>query len=766
MIRMLIVSLVLIIGTTALRSQEHPILFKSNPSGDNTVTTHVSVVPIPLPEVMQPRREAVTMFAKPDIADGNVVATVNETELLFEGEDLILRIDPLGTKVERIDTPAPLSADAQQALEECPLWLRDQLLLKLRLLTPRGLDDDFARLITSAAEHLKDEIAFTIANSSLQTLTDSRFSSARDMLVRNAEFIYMVADSLNYVKLVEHGSYAQRDYYTTTTYRIYDSVTQDTIWSEIPRDYYYWYIVHPKLDQEGVYVTDNGSDNSGQRTYGYSWRDFLWNNPDPTHDYQQVNITTSKGTVGTIQRFGDLMKQPTVLWDRRENYLPFNRAFTPGQTALDMLGNWASRALPVDVTLPRAFQPNQVIMKHNGMCNEDAFLVAGACRTALIPLVYLGCHAEDHVFGSVWDNGWHHYEFFRGGLAVNGNQFYGITNMLKRGSYGWTISMVEATRPDGYPFSLTANYADTCTVQLTVTDTLGNPMEGTMVQLYAPAGTGYRPCMHLYTNSSGVVEFGAGAGKRYLANLYHPKYGWSPPDSLRAYYLSQSNFTAGARYNLTVPYPHIRRASDAPAIQPPAVPGTYSVLLTSDGAQVVSGVNTRDGQRSRFYRREADGGGMLSAMLLNSQNYDLRTQGQAFTCLAYAPSMQAGAWATPVPADEVTYLVLRNRAEVNILEEMKVRIDLYDGIVTSIDRPTPERLTNIDVSPHPVTTSCVFRTAEQVRRIEIVDILGHSIAELNSPWVWQPSTSVKAGLYFARVYTASGIHMKKLMLVR
>ncbi len=56
-------------------------------------------------------------------------------------------------------------------------------------------------------------------------------------------------------------SITDKDYYTTTKYRIYDPVQEDTIWSEIPRDYYYWYIVHPKLDQEGLYIKDNNNDN-------------------------------------------------------------------------------------------------------------------------------------------------------------------------------------------------------------------------------------------------------------------------------------------------------------------------------------------------------------------------------------------------------------------------------------------------------------------------------------------------------------------------
>ncbi|MBN1449022.1 MAG: hypothetical protein JXA28_13915 [Bacteroidetes bacterium] len=759
--------LFLILATSAA-AQQYPLIIRGDGDLPSSVLSLTEVHPLPLPTVMPPLMSQARDHWLMRRMDGNVLAARDEADILFEGETLVLRIDPAGKRIERVGATPELSGEAQQALEEVPDWLRPQLLLKLRLLAARGADDDFARLITTAEERIKDEVAFTIACSSMQTLTESRFGLDRGMLVRNAAFIYQIADSLQYVRLVESGSYAARNYYTTTEYRIYDPVAQDTVWKQIPRDVYYWYIVHPKMDQEGVYVADNNNDNSGQRTYGYSWREFIWNNPDPAHDYQPVNITTSKGTVTSIPRFGELMKQPRVLWDRRETYLTFNRDFGPGQTALDMLGNWASRAVPVDVRLPRAFQPNQILMKHNGNCNEDAFLVAGACRTALIPIVYLGCHAEDHVFGSVWDEGWHHYEFFRGGLSESGNQFYGITNMLPGGSYGWDISMVEATRPDGYPFNMTAGYADTCTFRLTITDTLGNPMEGTMVQLYAPNiyGQGYRPCMHFYTNSSGVVEFGAGAGKRYLVNLHHPVYGWSPEDSTRAYFLTQANSAKGALYNVNVSYPHVRRTSNAPSVQPPAVPGPYSVFLTSRGSQIVTGVNIRDSQRSRFHRWEAQGGGMIEALLLDAVNYDAWSRGAPFTALAYSPTLEMGAWATPVSDTEERWLVLRNRAEANILEHADLRIELYDAVVTHME-PVPEPVAiHVDIHPHPVTASCVFRSDIPLQRVEIVDVLGNRISELSAPWRWQPAPSLEAGMYFARIHTSTGMQVRKLLLVR
>jgi hypothetical protein len=245
--------------------------------------------------------------------------------ILNSGEYSAIEVDLQNKTINAINPKLNLSAESVQALEEAPVWLRDQLKLKLMLLNKTMKDAAYAKLILQAPENLKDEVAFTVANMSYQSLTDSRFALDKEMIIRNAELIYKIADSLQYVKLVEHGAYGDKDYYTTTTYKIFDPEKNDTIWSEIPKEYYYWYIVHPKLDKEGVYVADNSNDSYGMRTYGYSWREFLWFNPDSTHNYMPINITTSKGSVKDIPRLGELMKQAKFLWRREQTYFPFGR---------------------------------------------------------------------------------------------------------------------------------------------------------------------------------------------------------------------------------------------------------------------------------------------------------------------------------------------------------------------------------------------------------------------------------------------------------
>ena len=100
----------------------------------------------------------------------------------------------------------------------------------------------------------------------------------------------------------------------------------------------------------------------------------------------------------------------------------FNREFKPTDDAMNVLGNWCSQCIPMDVTSTddyRPSQPNHIAWKHIGNCHEDALLVAAAARTCLIPLMHIGDFCDDHVWGMFNDvsTKWHHCEFFRGGCS-------------------------------------------------------------------------------------------------------------------------------------------------------------------------------------------------------------------------------------------------------------------------------------------------------------------------------------------------------------
>ncbi len=739
-----------------------------------------SIQAIPLPNnIIQPKHiKPVFLDNKREyynyLQKNDVLKTMNKKTLLQNGEYSAYVLDTRDESVEYLRPTFSLSETAQNALQIVPLWLENQLEYKLRLLATRNLDDDFAQLILDAPIEQKDEVAFVIAYMSFQSLTDSRFLSDKEMILRNAEMIYNVDDSLQYVDKVEYGSFEARDYYTTTKYRIFDPQQNDTIWSEIPKEIYYFYVVHPKLDQEGVYVKDNAGSQE-QRTYGYEWRHYIWSNPDTNFNYQPVNITTSKGTVDSIQRFGEMMKQPKILWDREKTYFPFGRAFLPTDHALDVIGNWASRALPVDVTLPRSFQPNQILMKHNGMCNEDAFLTAAACRTALIPIIYLGTWSMDHVFGAFYDEGWNHYEFFRGGLQPNGNSAYGITNMIEGGSYGWDDALVEGFRPDGFPINLIENYANTCNFNVSVTDTLGNPVEGAKLIIYAgPSAYSTNPAQAgtIWTDFNGNAKFKAGEKKTYLVQIYHPKYGWAPSDSTKAFYLTSSQTTANSTYNVIIPYSNIKIQYLEPENLTPPETADYGIHLKWNVQDILTAINSRDGQRSRFYKWNEENKGEISFFLCDSANYEKFKSKNEFTAYSFEQLTEGGDVKITLPNAGKWYAIFSNHNSTNFLQFIESDIELIkDAEFSSVENNITQN-PRFTISPNPANDYITIKynqIYEAVANLKILNSIGEIVYESNLEGNKNfiiDTKQFQSGIYYCIFNTGKGSSVQKFVIVK
>lgn len=674
----------------------------------NGEASHKEGIYLPQYDVQARENHSIFLRNAPAMVKGGLVNDVIKSSAaklaLPPAGHFVFELDTRAESIAPIDPTTQICDKAKQAILEAPLWLEDQLTLKLQLLAKSSYDDDFAQLILDAPQKMKDEVAFFIAYTSFETLTDPRFISDKEMIIRNAEMIYNVDDSLQYVDIVEHDA-QDRNYYTTTKYRIYDPQKQDTIWSEIPREMYYFYIVCAKMDQEGVYVKDN-SGVAEQRTWGIEWRKYIWENPDPAHDYTQVNKTTSKGSIITIPRFADVMKKPRILWNRTKTYYPFNRPFEDDDHALDVLGNWASRALPVDVTLPRSFQPNQILMKHDGMCNEDAFLVTAACRTALIPTIYLGTWSEDHVFSAIWDGDWHHYEFFRGGLQPNAPDAFGITNMTERGSYGWKNAYVDGFRPDGFPLNFTKYYADTCQFIIKVTDSLGNPMEGAMLTFYASNtynAQSYLPAGKVWTDANGVAKITVGANKRYRIQASHPKYGTNPPDANQVFILLNSATAVNRVYTVALPYSHIKMKNSAPASDALPESGAYGFHARWSVRDILSGANPHDSQRSRFYFWNDSSKGEISFFVCDSANYEKFRKNQDYTAYEFNRLTSGGDVVYALPGEGKWYVVFSNKDFASYYQFLDMSVDLTRDALSARDAQATNR--EITIAPNPASHS-------------------------------------------------------------
>lgn len=700
----------------------------------------------------------------------DVLANLTASELLFPNEYAAIELNTSAKTISFIRPNYSFNIKAYQAIERAPVWLSADLHRQFRKLRIYSLDDDFAQLILNAPEHLVDEVAFQIANLSLETLRDSRFRATMNLLIDNASFLYKSADSLQYVKLVEYGSFESKDYYTTTKYRIKSG--NDTIWYEIPRDIYYWYVVMPKIDREGVYEQDLIS-STQFRTYGYFWRQYLWNNPSQDYDYTKVNITTLKGSIDTIQRLGALLKIPKVLWDRNQTYFPFKRSFDPGDHALDVIGNWASRAIPIDAKGNRPFEPNQIIYEHDGNCHEDALLVAAACRTALIPIIHLNTNGEDHAFGAIYDNGkWYHYEFFRGGFSeVINPSFAGITNLMKGGSYSWTTSVVQGTRPDGYRINHTDEYTSKLSqLEFSVSDKNGKAVDGAKIILWCspgPYSSGWVSKIGwIWTDHTGTAKITVGAGKKYAFQVYHPNFGYLP-DQTNAYVINQTNAVSSQTYygNACFSNKEMPEILSGNQLNLPTT-ADYGVHVRFTANNIIAGIYDEDVQKSQFaYRNDSDGN--ITFFLVDEANYFKFQNKQPFDYYFPVKNFNSGNINLPLPAPGKWYAVFSNQEATVNYQQLQVQGELLqNAIFQNTHNILPQSSTF--VFPNPFSGKCYLNLSGQhVKQIEIFNLFGKKVQVLDgSENSWIPDHNLPAGNYLIKIILENRIWVQHVLYLK
>ncbi len=726
-------------------------------------------IAVPMPEGFIKRQEPETaheMLFPGNTFLNDTLQEINVSETIFSSKFAAFEIDTENEKLTFISSQEELPAVCKQAIDEAPNWMEKDLTIQMHRLSDREI---YAQMILDAEQKIKDEVAFQTAYMSEESLKHSRFVKDRDLLVKNAELIYEYADSLKYVRLKERGNFESGDYYTTTEYRIKDGQNGEIIWSEIPCEYYYRYVVSPKVHQEGVYSSDASDQN--QRTYDFFWREYIWQNPAGDYDYKQVNKTTSEGSIDTIRRFGELAQIPEVLWDRTPKYLEFGREYNNNQTALDMFGNWASRAIPVDAQLPRAVQPNQALYEHNGNCGEDAYLVAGMLRTALIPNIYLLSSGEDHAFGSIWDDGWHHYEFFRGGLSEQGNDFYGITNMLPRGSYGWTTSVVNGTQIDGGLISFTDQYIEpdkkTAALLLHLADSEGNPVDGARLTVYCyPNPYGNMAISgHAWSDRNGDVKIEVGPGVRYLGQLYHKDLGYLPHKDSLFYITGNSNAGSGRKYEGTVNFKPNSNLDPLPVNEITGLPreSDIGININFTSHELIVAQNHTDVQRSVFRRWKQESAGAVNYFLCDEDNFNKFKSGDSFDAYYSHKNISDGSNLYAIPRDGKWYLILSNKYATSNYQHIEAECLLMKGEITDVEELSSED-SNITVYPNPFNSRCHFRSDGNIDRMEIYDTFGNKIETLDEmPYIWPPDSNNPAGLYIIKAYSGGSVRTAKII---
>jgi hypothetical protein len=370
--------------------------------------------------------------------------------------------------------------------------------------------DRFADLIVNAEPKLRDEIAFSIAHASPDILKRMNDTQAQS-LVENAEYIYIIDEYLDYADLLE------KDDYTTV---VYNTLTESgEVHREIPRDIYYWYIVHPHVTDENVgYVSPENGSMWDPEDGGRFWREYLFYHadanypPDPGTGHQYPDTPPP--------RLKDILEGIDLFFNDTKYFAPPDRDPYFGEHAVIRVSNWVGKTLALNeqesADGERPIQPVRIAHHHNGNCGELQDLTIAAARTALIPAKGVSLLGEDHVWIEFYENGWHQWDNYwsdGGSVIANYNTYWG--GWGERGGSGifsWdgdddTEQVTERYLPDDVE----------TTVTFKVRDRNGNPVDGARILvgshwLLKTGGDLYKvtvpfPSIWDYTDLNGEVTF-------------------------------------------------------------------------------------------------------------------------------------------------------------------------------------------------------------------------------------------------------------------
>ncbi len=683
------------------------------------------------------------------------------------GESYVLCFDHKTGLLEEIPVEEELSDAAIQALQMAPKWLYDDLKDSFRRLG--DMQDTYANLILSAQDPYIDEIAFQVAHIAPETLSDTQVFLYLHLLVENAELLYEIDQYLDYVDIVDSTQSGDPDdYYSTTRYRVISD--GDTILVTIPKEYYYWYIVHPKISDEDVKMTDEASER--QATYGYFWREYLFFDPSTAYSY----------TEGGYPLLKDCLDSTTVLWDGQRHDLPFARPFEAADLALDVLGNWTSQIVPVMAIGNRPVQPNQIACEHDGNCGELQDLLCAAGRTALIPSLCTMDICEDHVWGEFyWDDIWHPYQVDRGGggTHIDNN---GIAYDVDRGG-SKQVSSIWDWRPDGYGWTVTGTYSDSCYLVATVHDFNGNPVDGARVRLYVEPlwGGDLYVTTWGYADADGRCEFELGDHHDFYARVQSDLGDYPMPSGGVVKIIDMS--LGGQTYLKAFTVPEVIDGFQAEGAEWPQNPwDQYKVEINLDVPQETGyGINLYDG--NTFAQKAWPG--RVDFFVCDSTNYALFAAGEPFQAHEVSCDLASMELTFPFPAEADWYLVFTSQYMVTNSEKLIVAVDLYENVPTAREEEiallTPQSYSLSQNFPNPFNpvTEINYQLPERARvLLNVYNTLGQKVStlvdeqkEAGSYMVsWdgtdERGTAVASGIYFYRLSAGEFVENKKMVLLR
>ncbi|MFC1588579.1 FG-GAP-like repeat-containing protein, partial [Planctomycetota bacterium] len=410
---------------------------------------------------------------------------------------------------------------------ELPSWkfLRGEVIFKvedyftrchLECSPLRGMRDQealaaFTESLAGAENHLLDEAAFAIAGTPTEMLrTIARMENA-DLMVENARCIYDIAGKLPYTSIKEKADYTTLEY-----------TGADGNKKEIPRDIYYWWVVHPRISYDIPARIDISYWLKSHKDYGIMETPWLKHKVGLKMYDHGPNSHFWRKYIPDCKRYGDSLLDVVT------------QAKTM-QEAAYLLSDWLCTKNPGPFMRYGFYtqdgQPLVIFMKHYGSCGELSMTATTCARTALIPIASVAINGGDHAWAEFWlDREWHQWDLGNepNGLGYPWNSSEGFTHRgavprvsRRRGDDLRVTSTQTVANPEGVGYTSSGRgYTDVGTFDVKIVDGNNYPVEGALVVVRSH-GYSYRIADYDYSNPQGMCYFALGKAPKgkYTINV-------------------------------------------------------------------------------------------------------------------------------------------------------------------------------------------------------------------------------------------------------
>ncbi|MDO9578493.1 MAG: T9SS type A sorting domain-containing protein [Candidatus Cloacimonadales bacterium] len=672
-------------------------------------------------------------------AEWNLVDSLSFIKTLTSGEQCYVTVQSNTNFLISIIPPNNLTDDAETAVSIAPNWLKTDLRDNFN-----RLDEDtqnlYANLIINATYPLIDEICFEVAHTAPQTLSSSMNTQ---VLIENVEYIYMMDNFFEYVEIVD---YEGDDYYSTAVYQVEEEGIIQEI--EMPREIYYWHIVHPKLHKEVPNYINPDTGAPADPPTGVFWRDFLMNQNDAGYPMLRTCLDTCQ-----------------VLWKCQQN--------TVDNGAVGAVTQWIQDVMTFQSN-PHHDQPVRIYRQHIGTCSVHSYLTSGAGRAALIPTVVDVMYSNDHKVNQFWDRRWVCWEPVN--TWIDYPEVYdtwgGVSNVAS--SFIW--------RGDSFIWDITEQHTLVCTLNANVTDSNGNPVDGARIKIYSTPCVSWG-CTAGWTDFNGQKQFILGDDRTYTAQVTS-SIGNYPASGMETVI---TNSGAGIYYNWNVTLPGTMPSLDISSASPPANPtDDYRLVVEYElPKEILYGVNLDD--NNEFSKSNTPG--HIDFFICDENNFVEYMAGQSFEAFEINHNNPGNTSDFVLPSSDSWYAVFSNEEKINMTQELLVTMKLYQNMPSSIQEDEVKKIfsqltlySNYPNPFNPTTTISFSLNTENTEDTELViyNVKGQKIKTFyllpngglgTRCVVWngtdENNQPVSSGIYFYQlVNEMNRSNVKKMLLLK